>query len=103
MSPPCLLILVQRWEEPHGGTGNGLLIDLAKVLQGFAGHNLVDVEEAKPGCGHILDFSEVGKLFTLLDVDGNLTLLDAMLPILMSLILGTIFDSELFAGWHVGF
>ena len=94
-SPPCPPILVQRWKEPHGGTGNGLLIDLAKVLQGFASHNLVDVDEAKPGCGHILGFSEVGELFTLPNVDGNLTPLGAMLLILMALILGMIFNSEL--------
>ena len=50
--------------------------------QGFAGHNLVGVDEAKPGCGHTPGFSEVGKLFTLPDVDGNLTPLGAMLLIL---------------------
>ena len=75
--------------------GNGLFIDLAKVPQGFAGHNLIGVDEAKPGCGHILGFSEVGELFILPNVDGNLTPLGAMLLILMALILGTIFDSEL--------
>ena len=53
------------------------------------GHNLVGVGEAKPGCGHTPGFSEVGKLFTLPDVDGNLTPLGAML-----LILETISDSE---------
>ena len=62
------------------------------------GHNLVGVGEAKPGCGHTLGFSEVGELFTLPDVDGNLTPLSAMLLILMALILGTIFDSELLQG-----
>ena len=40
---------------------NGLFIDLTKVTQSFAGHNLVGVDEAKPGCGHILGFSDVGK------------------------------------------
>ena len=75
--------------------GNGLLIDLAEVPQGFAGHNLVGVDEAKPGCGNTLGFSEVGELFTLPDVDGNLTPLGAMLLILTALILGMIFDSEL--------
>ena len=59
------------------------------------GHNLVGVELAKPSCDHIPGFSEVGELFTLPDVDGNLTPLGAMLLILMALILGTIFDSEL--------
>ena len=49
----------QGWKEPHGGTGNGLFIELAKVPQGFAGHNLVGVDEAKLGCGHTLGFSEV--------------------------------------------
>ena len=73
---------------------NGLFIDLAKVPQGFVGHNLVGVDEAKPDCGHIPSFSEVGELFTLPDVNGNLTPLGVMLLILMALILGTIFDSE---------
>ena len=54
------------------------------------GHNLVGIDEAKPGCGHILGFSEVRELFTLPDVDGNLTPLGSML-----LILRTIFDSKL--------
>ena len=62
------------------------------------GHNLVGVNEAKPGCGHIPGFSEVRELFTLPNVDGNLTLLGATLLILMALILGTIFDSELLQG-----
>ena len=75
--------------------GNGLLIDLAEVPQGFVGHNLVGVDEAKPGCGHTPGFGEVGELFTLLDVDGNLTPLGAMLLILTALILGMIIDSEL--------
>ena len=94
-SPPCPPILVQGGKEPHGGTSNGLLIDLAEVPQGFAGHNLVGVDEAKPGCGHTPGFSEVGELFTLPDVDDNLTPFGAMLLILMALILGTIFDFEL--------
>jgi len=93
--PPCPSILFQRWKEPHGGLGNGLFIYLAKVPQGFAGHNLVGVDEAKPGCGHIPGFSDVGELFTLPNIDGNLTPLSAMLLILMALILGTIFDSKL--------
>ena len=68
---------------------------MAKVPQGFASHNLVGVNEAKPGCGHILGFSDVGELPTLPNVDGNLTPLSAMLFILTALILRTIFDSEL--------
>ena len=78
--------------------GNGLFIDLAKAPQGFLGHNLVGVDKAKPGCGHILGFGEVMKLFTLLDVDDNLTPLSAMLLILTTLILGTILDFELLQG-----
>ena len=62
------------------------------------GHNLVGVDEAKPGCGHTLGFSEVGELLILPDVDGNLTPLGAMLLILMALILRTSFDSELLQG-----
>ena len=98
MSPPCLPILFQRWKERHGGTSNGLFIDLAKVPQGFAGHNLVGVDEAKPGCDHIPGFSDVGELPTLPNIDGNVTPLSAMLFILMALILGTIFDYELLQG-----
>ena len=94
-SPPCKAILFQRWKEPHGGMGNGLLIDLAKVLQGFVGHNLVGVDEAIPSCGHTLGFSEVRELFTLPDVDGNLTPLGATLLILTTLILRMIFAFEL--------
>ena len=94
-SPPCTSILFQRWKGPHGGTSNELFIDLAKVPQGFAGHNLVGVNKAKPSCGHIPGFSEVGELFTLPDEDGNLTPLGAMFRILPALILGMIFDSEL--------
>ena len=93
--PPCPPILVQRRKEPHGDTGNGFLIDLAEVPQGFEGHNLVGFNEAKPSYGHILGFSEVGELLTLSDIDGNLTPLGAMLLILTALILRTIFDSEL--------
>ena len=62
------------------------------------GHNLVGVDEAKPGCGHTPGFGEVEELFTLPDVDGNLTPIGAMLLILMALILGVIFDSELLQG-----
>ena len=56
--------------------------------------NLVGVGEAKPGCGHTPGFGDVGELFTLPNVDGNLTPLSAMLFILTALILGMIFDSE---------
>ena len=71
--------------------------------QSFAGHNLVGVDEAKLGCGHILGLSYVGELLTLPNIDGNFTPLSAMLIILTALILGTIFDSEFFVGWHIGF
>ena len=75
--------------------GNGLFIDLAKVPQGFVGHNLVGVDEAKPGCGHIPGFRDVGKLLTLSNIDSNFTPLSAMLFILTALILKMIFDSKL--------
>ena len=71
---------------------------MAKIPQGFAGHNLVGVDEAKPGCGHIPGFSEVRELFTLSNIDGNLTPLGAMLLILTAPTLGTIFDSKLLQG-----
>ena len=32
-SPPYPSILFQRWKEPHGGTSNGLFIDLAPLLR----------------------------------------------------------------------
>jgi hypothetical protein len=66
--------------------------------QGFAGHNLVGVAEAKPSCSHILGFSDVGKLLTLANVDGDLTSLRAMLHVLMTLILGTLPNAELLQG-----
>ena len=75
--------------------GNRLLIDLVEVSQGFVGHNLTGVDKAKPDCGHIPGFSDVGKLLTLPNINGNLTPLSVMLFILTALILGTIFDSEL--------
>jgi hypothetical protein len=68
------------------------------MSQGFAGHGLVGVAEAKPGCGHIPGFSDIGELLTLANVDGDLTSLNAMLHVLMALILGTILDSELLQG-----
>jgi hypothetical protein len=66
--------------------------------QGFVGHNLVGVAEAKPGCGHIPGFSDVGKLLTLANVDGDLASLRALLHVLTTLILRTILDSELLQG-----
>ena len=78
--------------------GNGLFIDLAKIPQGFVSHNLVGVDEAKPSCGHIPGFGDVRELFTFSNIDSNLTPLSAMLFILIALILGTIFNSELLQG-----
>jgi hypothetical protein len=66
---------------------NGLLIDLTQVPQGFVGHNLVGIAEAKPGCRHTLGFCDVGELLTLANVDGDLTSLSAKLQVLMTLIL----------------
>ena len=62
------------------------------------GHNLVGADEVKLGCGHILGFSYVGELFTLPNVDGDLTSLSAMFLILMTLILGAILDFEFLQG-----
>jgi len=53
---------------------------------------------AKSGCGHTLGFGDVGELFTLPNVNGNLTPIGAMFLILTALILGTILDSELLQG-----
>jgi hypothetical protein len=66
--------------------------------QGFASHNLVGVAEAKPGCGHIPGFSDVGKLLTLTNVDGDLASLSVMLHVLTALILGTLPNAELLQG-----
>ena len=86
------------WIEPHGGMSNGLFIDLAKVLQGFVGHNLVGIDKAKPSCGHIPSLNDVGELLTLSIVDGNFTPLSAKFLLLTALILRTIFDSKLLQG-----
>ena len=66
----------------------------SKGATGFVGHNLVGVDKAKPGCYHILGFSDVGKLLTLPNIDNNFTPLSAMLLILTALILEMILDSE---------
>ena len=97
--PPCEPSMpvdsFPKVERTSWGMRDGLFIDLAKVPQGFAGHNLIGVDEVKPSCGHILGFSDVRELFTLPNIDGNLTPLSAMLLILTALILGTIFDFKL--------
>jgi hypothetical protein len=77
---------------------NGLFIDLAQVSQGFTSHNLIGVAEAKPGCSHIPGFNDVGELLTLANEDGDLTSLSAMLHVLVTLILGTILDTEFLQG-----
>jgi hypothetical protein len=59
---------------------------------------LVGVTEAKPGCGHIPGFSDVGKLLTLANVDGDLASLGAMLHILTTLILGMLLNAEFLQG-----
>jgi hypothetical protein len=59
---------------------------------------LVGVAEAKPSCGHISGFSDVGELLTLANVDDDLASLSAMLHILTDLVLGTLLDSELLQG-----
>ena len=59
---------------------------------------MIGVDEAKPGCGHISGFSDVGELFTRSNIDGNFTQLSAMLFILTALIFGTILDSEFLQG-----
>jgi hypothetical protein len=97
-SPPYPSILVPRWKVPHGGTSNGPFIDLAEMPQGFAGHNLVGVAEVKPGCGHILGFSDVRKFLTLANVDGDLTSLRAMPHVLTTLILGMLPNAESLQG-----
>jgi hypothetical protein len=66
--------------------------------QGFAGRNLLGVTKAKPGCGHIPCFSDVRKLLTLANVDGDLASLHAMLHVLMTLILETLPNAEFLQG-----
>ena len=62
------------------------------------GHSLVGVDEAEPGCGHILGFSGIEELLTLTNIDSGLTSLNAMFLILMTLILGAILDSKFLQG-----
>ena len=97
-SPPYPSILFQRWKELHGGTSNWLFIDLAKIPQGFVGHNLVGVDEAELNCGHIPGFSDIEELLTLPNVDGDLTSLSAMFLILTTLILEVILNSKFLQG-----
>jgi hypothetical protein len=59
---------------------------------------LVGVAEAKPSCGHIPGFSDIEKLLTLANVDGDLASLGAMLHVLMALILWTLLNVELLQG-----
>jgi hypothetical protein len=66
--------------------------------QGFAGRNLVGVTEVKPSCGHISGFSDVRKLLTLANVDGDLASLSAMLHVLAAFILGTLLNAEFLQG-----
>jgi hypothetical protein len=66
--------------------------------QGFAGCNLVGVTKAKPGCGHIPGFSDVGKLLTLANVDCDLASLSAMLHVLTAFILGVLPNTEFLQG-----
>jgi hypothetical protein len=68
------------------------------MSQGFAGHNLVGVAKAKPSCGHIPGFSDVRKLLTLANVDGDLASLRAMLHVLTTLILRTLPNAESLQG-----
>jgi hypothetical protein len=68
------------------------------MSQGFVGHNLIGVTKAKPGCGHTLGSIDVGEVFTLANVDGDLTSLSAMLHVLMTPILRMILNSEFLQG-----
>ena len=85
-------------ERTAWGYGQWALHRSGKGTTRLCGPQPNRLDKAKPGCGHIPGFSEVGELFTLPNVDGNLTLLGAMLLILTTLILETIFDSELLQG-----
>jgi hypothetical protein len=85
---PGRAVLLQWWEESHGCTSDGLFVELAQVSWGFAGDGLVGVGELKTGCSHAPSFSYVGEVFTLCDVDGDFTALDAMFYILTAFILG---------------
>jgi hypothetical protein len=66
--------------------------------QSLAGRNLVGVAEAKPGCGHIPGFSDIGELLTLANVDGDFASLSATLHVLTALILGTLPNTESLQG-----
>ena len=88
------MVLLQWWEESHWCTGDGLFIDLAQLLEGFAGDGLVGVGEAKSGGSRTLGVGEVGEVFTLGDVDGDFTTLDAMFFIHSAFILRALLDSK---------
>jgi hypothetical protein len=66
--------------------------------QSLAGRNLVGVAEAKPGCGHILGFSDIGELLTLANVDGDFASLSATFQVLTALILGTLPNTKSLEG-----
>jgi hypothetical protein len=59
---------------------------------------LVGIPEAKPGCGHIPGFSDVRKLFTLTNVDGDFASLSTTLHVLTALKLGTLPNTEFLQG-----
>jgi hypothetical protein len=67
---------------------------MAEMPQGFVSRNLVGVTKAKPSCGHIPGFSDVRKLLTLANVDGDLASLRATLHVLTTLILGMLPNAE---------
>jgi hypothetical protein len=64
------------------------------VLQGFAGDGLVGVDEAKSGGSRTPGVSEVGKVFTLGNVDGDFTTLGVVFFILSAFVLGALLDTK---------
>jgi hypothetical protein len=88
------VVLLWQWEESHRCTQDGLIIDLAQVLQALTGDSLVGVGEAEFDCSHAPVIDDVGEVFALGDVDSDLATLNILLVVLSAFILGVLFDYE---------
>jgi hypothetical protein len=55
---------------------------------------LIGVGEAESGCCHAPIVGDVGEVFALGDIDGDLAVLNMLLVVLSAFILGALFDSK---------
>jgi hypothetical protein len=92
--PPNWSISFLGWKESHGCTGNGLLIGLAQVPQGFAGGSLICIGKPKPGHSYTPCFSYVKEVFTFPDMYGDFTPFGFMLYVFSTFIFRVILDSK---------